>query len=135
MLQSLDHEKNKLLKTIQEQELTLKQIENIFEFAKQIKEGLEYANEGFTAKREIIDAPDVHVIISVEGKEKIVYAECVLGEISHKLEKSNTNDDDSDSNFRNNLTSIYANFWYRNPLPAHPAIVEFIPARARHRPA
>jgi len=108
VMQSLENEKDRLLENIQEQELTPKQIENIFEFAEKVKEGLEHADKNFTAKRKIIDALDVHVIITVEGKEKIVYAECVLGKTSLKLEKGMNKDSNSGSNFRDNSMSIYS---------------------------
>jgi site-specific DNA recombinase len=133
VMQSLENEKNKLLENIQEKELTPKQIENIFEFAEQIKEGLEHANNSFRAKREIIEALDVHVIITVEGKEKIVYAECVLGETSLRLEKSKNNDSNSGGNFRDNSTSICADYQCKNPRQVHRDQDEFVPEHARHQ--
>ena len=85
-LQSLEQEKARLVDVIEEQTLSPHQIEDIHEFARKIGAGLAEADQDFRRKRAIVDALDVRVVLSVEEGEKVVYAQCTLGEEEFKLD-------------------------------------------------
>jgi hypothetical protein len=85
-IKSLEQEKTKLIDAINERVVTPEQIDIIHEFAARVGEGLENSEGDFAAKKAIIDLLDVRVILTVENGEKIIYAECALGEEEFNVE-------------------------------------------------
>jgi len=89
-IKSLEQEKVKLIEAIDERVITPEQIEDIHEFAAKVREGLAYADGDFAAKRAIVDALDLRVILTIENGEKIIYAECALGQEEFNVEPKNS---------------------------------------------
>ena len=93
------------------------------------------AQDDFKAKRAIVDALDLRVILTVENGQKVVYAECALGEGEFKIEanKSAGGGQNSSGKLRHDPTSIYAGCRHRNRYQANPDQGEFAQARVRHQ--
>ncbi|MGA7193601.1 MAG: recombinase family protein [Anaerolineales bacterium] len=77
-IKALERERANIQAALERATLTPKQIENIYEFAKRIRKGLNSAQNDPSYKRQIIDALDVRVIFAIENHEKVVYTQCVL---------------------------------------------------------
>lgn len=88
-LQSLEKEKLRLIEVIENHTISPYQIENLHEFASNIRAGLDEAEQDFRKKREIVDALDVRVVLSVEDGNKVVYAQCSLGKEEFILNDKN----------------------------------------------
>ena len=131
-LRSLEQEKSRLVDVIEEQTVSPNQIENIFEFANKISAGLEAADQDFHHKREIVDALDVRVVLTVEDGEKVVYAQCTLGEEEFKLNerKNSGGGHSSGGKFRNMSVENYADCRHKNPRRAYQGGAVFDPAHA-----
>jgi site-specific DNA recombinase len=116
-IHSLQQERIKLIEVINERIIPPEQIENIYEFAAQIKEGLNMAPDDFKAKRAIVDALDLRVILTVENGEKVVYAECALGEEEFNIEvkKSAGGGPDAGRKLRHDPISICAGCRRKSP--------------------
>lgn len=131
---SLEIEKGKISAVIAEKIYSPQDIENIHDFAQRVSANLENAEHSFKAKRAIIDMLDVHVILTVENGEKIVYAQCTLGEDQFVLSEKCSGGEGSKGKIRHSSSTIYDNCWCRNPhrWPANQA--GFGPARVHHLP-
>src|SRR5690606_5533327 len=94
-LQSLEQERLRLIDAIEDQILSPQQIENIYEFAANIGDALEEADQDFNHRRAIVDALDVRVILTIEDGEKIVYAQCALDDGKFKIDKKKSTGGDN----------------------------------------
>jgi hypothetical protein len=95
-IKNLEIEKTSLVTHLEAKMLSEDQIRDIKEFAKKIKEGLEAADESFSSRRRIIEMLDVRATLTIEGEEKIIYAQCRLGDVKFSFEE----------------LEYYAKFWY-----------------------
>jgi site-specific DNA recombinase len=84
----LEKERNALVAQLETQTLTEEQVESLENFALRVAEGLEYASEDFEKRRRVIEMLDVRATLAVEGSEKVVYLQCVLGEDSLSVERT-----------------------------------------------
>ena len=134
-LQSLEHERLRLIEAIEDQILSPQQIESIYEFAAKIGDTLEEADQDFNHRRAIVDALDVRVILTVEDGEKVVYAQCALDDGKFKIDqkKSSGGGNSSENNIRNMSVENYANYRRKNPRRENQGRVEFGRAHARRQ--
>ena len=65
--------------------LSEEEIQSLRDFAAEVAEGLQYAEEDFETRRRIIEELDVQVTLSVEDGQKALYARCMPGEHSCTL--------------------------------------------------
>jgi site-specific DNA recombinase len=78
---ALEKEQADLLMTLEAQTLSDDQIITITDFAKEVSEGLEIADQDFDARRQIIDLLDVQVTLATEEDgQKVIYARCLVDE-------------------------------------------------------
>lgn len=131
---SLEAEKDKITALIAEKLYSPQQIENIHEFARKVSANLDNAEHSFKAKRAIIDALDVHVILTVENDEKIVYAQCTLGEDQFVLGEKGSGGQGSKGKIRQASASIYGSCWYKNQHRERLDRAEVGRGRVRHPP-
>ncbi len=134
-LQSLEHERLRLIEAIEDQILSPQQIESIYEFAAKIGDTLEEADQDFNHRRAIVDALDVRVILTVEDGEKVVYAQCALDDGKFKIDqkKSSGGGNSSENNIRNMSVENYANCRRKNPRRENQDAVESGRAHARRQ--
>jgi hypothetical protein len=134
-LQSLDHEKSKLIKIINDQTLSPQQIESIYEFASKIGNTLDEADQDFRHKRAVIDALDVRVVITVEDNKKVVYAECALDSGRFEIEqtKKSGGGNSSGKRIRNMSVDNCAGFRRKNPRQVNRDEVGSVPPHARRQ--
>jgi site-specific DNA recombinase len=115
-LQSLEQEKLRLVEVIEDHTISPAQIESIHDFAGNIRAGLDEADQDFRKRRSIVDTLDVRVVLSVEDGQKVVYAQCSLGErefmLSNKTSPSGKNS--SGEGFRNTSTQNCAGCLRKN---------------------
>jgi len=78
----LEKERGGLAAQLAAQTLTEEQIECLEDFASRIAEGLEYADEGFEKRRQVIEMLDVRATLAVEDSKQAAYMRCMLGEDS-----------------------------------------------------
>ena len=81
----LERERASLIAILNEQTLTPEQIQNIYDFALRISRGLEQAESNPDIQRNLIASLELKAKLVIENGEKVVYAECVLGENSFGL--------------------------------------------------
>ena len=77
-IEGLKEEQTAMLEQLDARILNQEQIESIQQFAAEIAEGLEAAEEDFDAQRRIIEMLDVQATLVEENGEKVVYARCAL---------------------------------------------------------
>jgi hypothetical protein len=95
-IKNLEVEKMGLVTHLEAKMLSEDQIRDIKEFARRIKEGLAAADESFHSRRRIIEMLDVRATLTIENKEKVVYAQCRLGDVKLSFVE----------------LEYYAKFWY-----------------------
>jgi site-specific DNA recombinase len=78
-IQSLEKERSSLVSSIDRNALTSDQVQTIKEFATKVAKGLERAEESFEVRREIIEALDVEVTVTVEQDKQMVYLRWISG--------------------------------------------------------
>jgi hypothetical protein len=133
-LRSLEEEKSRLVDVIAQHTVSPKEIENIFEFASKIAANLEGADHDFHQRRAIVDALDVRVVLTVEEGEKVVYAQCYLGEEEFKLDKKGSSGGQgSPENVGQISMENCAGYRRKNPHPMHRDRVEFARVYAHRR--
>ncbi len=76
----LTREREGLLARLEARSLTPAQIQGLQAFAARVGDGLADAADDFDFRRFVIDTLDVTATLAVEGKEKVVYARCALGD-------------------------------------------------------
>ena len=79
-INSLEKERAVLVIQIEQDALTDGQIQDIIEFARKTRRGIQLAGQDFEAKRKLIVLLDVNVTLTVEDGQKIAYARCILDE-------------------------------------------------------
>jgi DNA repair exonuclease SbcCD ATPase subunit len=134
-IQSLEHEKSKLIKIINDQTLSPQQIESIYEFASKIGGTLDEADQDFRQRRTIVDALDVRVVITVEDNKKVVYAECALDSGRFEIEQAKKpgGGNSSGKRVRNMSVENYANCRRKNPRRENQDAAAAVPPRARRQ--
>jgi hypothetical protein len=134
-LKSLEDEKSRLVNVIEQQTISPKQIEDIHEFANNIAANLDAAEQDFHHRRAVVDALDVRVVLTVEEGEKVVYAQCHLGEEEFKLEKKRNSGESqgTDEIVRHISMENYEDFHHKNRHRANRGAAEFVLLHARHQ--
>jgi site-specific DNA recombinase len=89
-IRKLEKERKALVAQLETQTLTEEQVESLENFALRVAEGLEHASEDFETQQRVIEMLDVRATLAVEDSEKVVYLQCVLGEDSLSVERTNT---------------------------------------------
>lgn len=130
---SLEKEKEKISAVIAEKVYSPQDIENIHDFAHRVSANLDNAEHSFKEKRAIIDTLDVHVILTIENGEKIVYAQCTLGEDQFVLSEKGSSGGGSRGKIRHSSTAIYDNLKCTSPRQWLAYRAELVPAHVRHR--
>ncbi len=86
----LERERAGLAAHLEEQVLSVEQIQSIQELAAKVGENLEAMGDDFGAKRGLIEAIDVWVTLVEEDGEKVVYTRCIIGEDTLSIESKST---------------------------------------------
>jgi hypothetical protein len=79
-IHALEQERASLTAHLDTHVLTPQQIKTIQEFAARARKDLSVMDEGFEAKRSIVEALDVEATLVVEDGKKVIYVRCMLGE-------------------------------------------------------
>ena len=82
VVQALEQERRGLTSYLEAHTLTMEQIEGLRDFATEVRQGLEVADEDFQARRNIVETLDLRASLVVESGEKVVYIQCIVGEDS-----------------------------------------------------
>ena len=80
MIDALEREWASLNAQLEMESLSEDEIQSLRDFAAEVAEGLQCAEEDFETRRRIIEELDVQVTLSVEDGQKVLYARCMLGE-------------------------------------------------------
>jgi hypothetical protein len=84
----LEEERSALMGDINAESLTEDQIRTLEQFAAQVAEGLDKAEDDFRVRRSIIEILDVQATLAVEDDEQIIYVRCVLNQESLRFKDS-----------------------------------------------
>jgi len=87
---ALERERAGLVAHLETQELTEDQMQTLQGLGGRVAEGLEYADQDFKARREVIDTLDIRVAGAVENGQKVAYVHCMPGEEALLVDPSNT---------------------------------------------
>jgi hypothetical protein len=77
---ALERERRNMATQLETQILTDEQLDVIRVFADKVRRGLETADADFKVRRRLIEALEVRATLVVENGQKVVYAQCILGE-------------------------------------------------------
>ena len=89
-IHALERERSSLVTHLETQMLTDEQIQCLQDFATGVARGLKKAKDRFEARRRVIELMDVEMTLLAEGKERIVYARCMLGAKELSIPSSRT---------------------------------------------
>lgn len=87
---ALERERANLVAHLEAETLTAEQIQALEEFASQVADGLESADQSIDARRQILEILDTHATLAIEDGQKVVYARCALKKESTRLLSANT---------------------------------------------
>jgi len=79
-LGALERERADLVARLAAQTLTDEQVQTIAEFAQEVAQGLEKADNDFAARRQLIEMLDVRATLAVEDGQKVAYVRCMMGD-------------------------------------------------------
>ena len=88
---ALDEERSSLLTYIESQSITQAQLNNVREFASEVRERLGAVEEEFSLRRRITEILDVTGTLTQENNEQVVCARCVVGEDILSVKTTATN--------------------------------------------
>jgi hypothetical protein len=80
IIDALEREWTGLSAQLEIEAISEEEIQSLRDFAAEVSEGLEQAEEHFETRRRIIEELDVQVTLSVEDGQRVLYARCMLGE-------------------------------------------------------
>ncbi len=81
-IQSLDKERNLLVKQLARRELSKEQAQQIIDkFAKKVDKGLFYTEANFDTCRQLIEILNLEGTLAIEEGQKVVYIRCIFGDI------------------------------------------------------
>jgi len=78
-IKDLERERSGILATLQANTLSEETFQDIQDFTRKVSQGLDKADSDFQTQRQVIEALDVTVTLSVEDGQKIVYLQWIPG--------------------------------------------------------
>ena len=79
---ALEKERVGLAAHLEARVLSLEQIQTIQDFAAKVRENLAAMQDDFEMKRRLVEELDACTTLTVEDGRKVIYARCLLGEVS-----------------------------------------------------
>jgi site-specific DNA recombinase len=89
-IRELEREQAELQQQLEEDAITDDQVETLKSVARKVADGLDKADEHFETRRKIVDLLDVRVTLAIEDGEKVIEAECRIGEGSVAIASATT---------------------------------------------
>ena len=99
-ISALERERATLAATLDAQTLTDAEIEDIKALSAEMCRGIDFANDDFATRREVIEVIDVQVKLTTEGNEQIAWVTCkLLGKAERVSLSSNSSPGDSKARY------------------------------------